>query len=157
MKQHAEMGTKDLVSCCQLSRRLLISRSVSGQEEYRGPLAQLAEQGTLNAQVGGSSPPRLTRKASTDVLGQNNHPHPPLKDKPKQPHSTDLPRRYFVILDTDGADETILDRDDAYQTLPVINPLARPETIVIPNRANEVLLSFTAPSTPREYVAEVAP
>ena len=73
MKRHAEMGTEDLVSCCQLSRRLLISNSVSGQREYRGPLAQLAEQGTLNAQVAGSTPARLTRQPLG--LKSRSYPH----------------------------------------------------------------------------------
>ena len=68
MTRHPEMGTKDLVNCCQLSRRLLINCSVSSQKEYRGPLAQLAEQATLNRQVGGSSPPRPTKNQPKSLL-----------------------------------------------------------------------------------------
>ena len=131
----------------KLSRRLLINRSVGGRpEKWRGPLAQLAEQATLNRQVGGSSPPRLTRKASTNVPGQNNHLYPLLNSRPKQPHSIDLPRRYLIILDI----------GDAGEAVPVADlPLALRETI--PNNANEVLLSFTAPSTPLKYLVEVVP
>lgn len=52
----------------KLSRRLLINCSVGGRKEY-GPLAQLAEQGTLNAQVAGSTPARLTKIVSTNLPG----------------------------------------------------------------------------------------
>lgn len=66
----------------KLSRRLLINRSVGGRpEKWRGPLAQLAEQATLNRQVGGSSPPRPTKRGITNALGQIYHPHPLLKDQ----------------------------------------------------------------------------
>lgn len=74
MKRHAEMGNKRFSQPLQLSRRLLINRSVSGQEDYRGPLAQLVEQWILNPPVEGSSPSRLRFKASILVL--YNHPHP---------------------------------------------------------------------------------
>ena len=42
--------------------------SCSSYNDKRGPLAQLAEQVTLNHPVGGSSPPRLTLKLSDQLL-----------------------------------------------------------------------------------------
>ena len=43
-----------------------------GGNRYKdGPLAQLAEQLTLNQPVGGSSPPRLTLKLSTSMSTDN--------------------------------------------------------------------------------------
>ena len=133
----AEMGTKDLVSCWQLSRRLLISRSVSGQEEYRGPLAQLAEQGTLNAQVAGSSPARLTNlllKSPPDLVLTSH--------------------RNRLTADTGGSLYII--------PTTLKRPLPRAVSVVLSehvpyNDASETAWRMTAPSTLPECVAEVAP
>ena len=61
----------------ELSRRLLIKRSVSGRKEYRGPLAQLAEQLILNQQVPSSSLGRLTTPPPTKEPLLKYQPLPP--------------------------------------------------------------------------------
>ncbi len=73
--RHPE-GTKDLVRCNQLNMTFnqveCSGKQTEWPKEQHGPLAQLAEQRTFNPRVAGSIPVRPTRKASTDVLGQNN-------------------------------------------------------------------------------------
>ncbi len=73
----------------KLAMRLLIKCRVSGQKEYRGPLAQLAEQATLNRQVGGSSPPRPTTKPTGDSPELKSRPYPLLKSPHIQANSSD--------------------------------------------------------------------
>ena len=137
------MGKKLLVRCSQLNLTFnqveCSGKQTEWPKEQHGPLAQLAEQRTFNPRVAGSSPARPTRKASNNVLGQNNPPHSLL---------IDFPRRYFIIIDKDDAGET-LPRADLL--------LALRETIVTPSNAGEAPLSFTASSTPPEYAVEVIP
>lgn len=152
------MGTKDLVNCCQLSRRLLINRSVSSQKEYRGPLAQLAEQGTLNAQVAGSTPARPTNAKS---VGQNYYSRPLLKYQAAKrgPPGTFLPlsclKEYAETPRTVWPLASLYVIDDNANEACLAGSLTLRD-ITLPNNANETKwLSLVAPSTLPESMGEV--
>lgn len=151
--RHPEMGTKNLVRCSQLNMTFnqveCSEKQTEWPKEQHGPLAQLVEQRTFNPRVAGSSPARLTRKGSTNALGQNNHLYPLLTYQPGQA----WPAGFLLSFLCGWGYNIII--DDADETLPVVNPLALRGTIVSPNNAKEILFSLTAPSTPPKCVAEV--
>ncbi len=131
MKRHPEMGTKDLVRYSQLNMTFnqveCSEKQTEWPKEQHGPLAQLAEQRTFNPRVAGSIPVRPTRKASTDVLGQNN---PLLNDQSGQPWPAGflLPPLHgwgYNII-TDNADETLLPNSKQFCSL--LAPLTLPES-----------------------------
>ena len=105
----------------KLATRLLISVRVSGLKEQRGPLAQLAEQWTLNPPVEGSNPSRLTKAKLADLVASDHldrlcHKRTTrllLKNQPRHAWPTgflfapSVRTRVYNIV-TDNADETAL-------------------------------------------------
>ena len=143
----------------KLAIRLLISVRVSGPEKWHGPLAQLVEQVTLNHQVEGSSPSRLTNPSPPKVQEDANQKYQSLEKKyhflKNQPAKRGQAGSLFACP-TSGRDyNNITDNGDA--TLPLIGPLTLRDSIVL-NNANETdKPSLAAPSTLPEYVMGVMP